>query len=179
MILIHFWWANFHKGRVLSLVWQDGFFFKKKKKLMLVLIERYQCLTVFCEWGCIAADQSVWPYWPRSTAKNDLSIRTWSRGNGKRWPGLMTHIFFISYGWLGVCASLTWRTSSTRMHYGEKLSGQRQCIALGSVLLGSLLSWHQGGFYFEIYNLPKHCCRWCTSFYGNCIPWWPWPLSIW
>lgn len=36
------------------------------------------------------------------------------------------------------CASLTWRTPGTRMHYGKKTNMPRQCDALGNVLMVNL-----------------------------------------
>ncbi|KAK3520557.1 hypothetical protein QTP70_026490 [Hemibagrus guttatus] len=68
-----------------------------------------------------------------------------------------------------VCASLTWGTHGTRMHYGKKVSQRRQCHALGNVLLGNLGSCHPCGCYFDTYHLPKHCCSPCTPFHGNGI----------
>ncbi|KAK3530445.1 hypothetical protein QTP86_024356, partial [Hemibagrus guttatus] len=44
-----------------------------------------------------------------------------------------------------MCVSFTWGTHGTRMHYGKKASRQRQCHALGSVLLGNLGSCHPCG----------------------------------
>ena len=34
--------------------------------------------------------------------------------------------------------------------------------------------WHQDALWEE----SKHCCRPCTPFYRNVIPWWLWPLSV-
>ncbi|KAK3575103.1 hypothetical protein QTP86_020701, partial [Hemibagrus guttatus] len=69
--------------------------------------------------------------------------------------------------WPGACASLTWGTHGTRMHYGKKASWWRQCHALGNILLKNLGSCHPCGCYFDTYHLPKHCCRPCTPFHGN------------
>ncbi|KAK3509829.1 hypothetical protein QTP70_012764 [Hemibagrus guttatus] len=60
-----------------------------------------------------------------------------------------------------------WGTHGTRMHYGKKASRWRQCHALGNVLLGNLGSCHPCGYYFDMYHIPKQCCRPCTPFHGN------------
>ena len=141
-----------------------------KIKLMPALIERCQntqCITVCCVWGCIAADLSGCPCWPLSTTQSTnnghVSIRTGPQSNERKWPGLMNHFFSsTSCGWLGACAS-------------KKASRLRHCDALG--MLGNLGSFHPCGCYFDMYHLPKHCCRPCTPFHGNSIPWWLWPLS--
>ncbi len=82
---------------------------KLLKKLMLVLMERCQntqCITDCCIWGCIAPDQSGCPCWPLSTAESansgHVSIRTGQRSNGRRWPGLMNHVFFY-ITWMDGC----------------------------------------------------------------------------
>ena len=85
---------------------------KLLKKLMLVLIQRCQktqCITVCCVWSCRASHQSGCPCWPLSTAKSTnnghMSIRTGPRSNGRRWPGLLNHVFFYitwAAGWLCV-----------------------------------------------------------------------------
>ena len=38
----------------------------------------------------------------------------------------------------------------------------------------ALVSSHSCGCYFDMYHLPKHCCRPCAPFHGNGIPWWHW-----
>ena len=133
------------------------------KKVMLALIERCQntqCIAVCCVWGCRAADQSGCPCWPlsivESTNNGQLSIRTGPWSNGRRWPGLMNHVFFYIMSMAGL---LTWGTNGTRMHYEKKTNQQKQCDALGNVLLGNLGSCHPYGCYSDTYHLPKHCCR--------------------
>ena len=89
-------------------------------------------------------------------------------------------IWWITFSFTshGACVSLILGKRSTRMHYGKKASWQRQCDALGNVLLGNLGSCHSPcGCYFDMYHLPKNCRRPRTPFHGNCIPWWMWPLS--
>ena len=78
----------------------------------------------------------------------------------------------MSRGWPGVCASLTWGTHGTRMHYGKKVSWQRQRDALGNVLLGQLGSSHPCACYSDTNHLPLHCYRPLTPFHRNSIPWW-------
>ena len=151
---------------------------------MLVLMEKCQntqCIAVCCLWECIATDQSGCPCWPLYTAESanngHVSIRTGPRSNGRRWPCLMNHVFFYITWMAGACVSLTWGTRGTRIHYGKKASRWRQCDGLGSVLLGNLWSCHSCGWYFDMYHLPKHCCRSWAPFHGDGIPWWLWPLS--
>lgn len=132
IVLFFFWWGDpdpflmsqFPQRKSTQSSLTRWLFFLKKK-LMLVLIERYQCLTVFC-------DHINLGLLPKMTWASELDHGAMEKGGLVWW----LTFFFISYGWLGVCASLTWRTSSTRMHYGEKLSGQRQCIALGMCSAG-------------------------------------------
>ena len=84
--------------------------------------------------GCTAADQSGCPCWPLSTANNGhMSIGTGRWRNGRRWPGLMNHVFFYIMWmqvWVRVC-----RLPGKHM---APRSQQRQCGALGNVLLGML-----------------------------------------
>ena len=57
---------------------------------------------------------------------------------------------------------------------GRRQAGRGSVIcALGNVLLAKLGSCHPCGCYLDTY----HCCRPCTPFHGNCIPWWLCPLS--
>ena len=128
------------------------------------MIERCQntlCITVCCLWGCKATHQSGCSHWPLSTAKSanngHVSIIFGPRSNGRRWP---------SHGWPCACASLTWGTHGTRMHYGKRAIRWRQCNDLGNVLLWNLGSCYPCGCYFDTYHLLKHCCRSCTPFDG-------------
>ncbi len=82
----------------------------------------------------------------------------------------MNHVSFTSCRWLGVHELFTWGRDGTRMHYGKKVSWQRHCDALGSVLLGNLGSWHSCEYYFDTYHLPKHRHRTSTPLHGNSIP---------
>lgn len=66
-----------------------------------------------------------------------MCIRAGPQSKGRRWPGLINHIFFY-ITWMTGCVSLTWGTNSTRMHYGKKSSRKRQCDALDNALLGTL-----------------------------------------
>ena len=158
---------------------------KLLKKLMLVYIESCQntkCIVVCCAWGWIDADQSGCPWWPlfatESGNNGHVSIRTRPWSNVGRCPCLMIHVFsFTSRTWLVVCTLLTWETHGTKMHYEKKVSQQRQSDASGNVLLENLGSCHPCGCYFDTHQLPQHCCRPCTPFHGNHIPWWLWPLS--
>lgn len=63
------------------------------------------------------------------------------------------------------------------LHYGKKVGWWRQCYALDSVQLGNLGSSHSHGCYFDIYHLPKDCCRPCTLLHGDCVSWKHWPLT--
>ncbi|KAK3570928.1 hypothetical protein QTP86_030463, partial [Hemibagrus guttatus] len=68
-----------------------------------------------------------------------------------------------------VCAAYlgnTWHQDALRED-----GKQRQCHALGNVLLGNLGSCHPCGCYFDMYHLPRHCCRPCTPFHVNGILW--------
>ena len=170
-------------------VWSDPtdelLMLKLLKKLVVVLIERCQntkCIAVCCIWGCIAANQSGCPCWHLSTAESTTMIMWASElGHGAMEEGgLVWYIMFsfTSRGWPGVCASHTWGTHGTRMHYGKKGGRRSQCDALGNILLGNLGSCHLCGCYSDTYHLPKHCCRPCTLFHRNGIPWWLWPLSV-
>ena len=139
---------------------------KLLKKLMLVLIERCQntqCITVCCVWGCIATDQSECPCWPLSTAKSanngHISIRTGPQSNARKWPGLISHIFFYMTWMTGCVCHIPGGTHGTKMYCGRKASRWRLCDALGNVLLGNLGFCHPCGCYFDIYHLPMHCCR--------------------
>ncbi|KAK3518097.1 hypothetical protein QTP70_033324, partial [Hemibagrus guttatus] len=78
--------------------------------------------------------------------------QNWTMEQWKVWPGLRNHVFFYMDGC--ACASLTWGTHGTRMHYGKKASRQRQCHALGNVLLGNLGSCHPCGCYFDTRIMP-------------------------
>ncbi|XP_053084513.1 endoplasmic reticulum protein SC65 isoform X3 [Pangasianodon hypophthalmus] len=71
---------------------------------------------------------------------------------------------------LGACTLLTWGRDGTRTHYGKKTSWQRQCDALGNVLLGNLESWHSCGCYFDTDHLPKHCLDQVHSFMATVFP---------
>ena len=166
-------------------MWSDpteSLLLKLLKKLRLFLIERCQntqqqlFFFFFCVWGCIATDQSGCPCWPPSTVESanngHMSIRTGPQSNGRRWSGLMNHVFYYIRWMAGcVCLSLTLGTHGTRMHYGKKASWRRQCDAFGNVLLGNLGSCHPCGCYSDMYHLPKHCCRPCfmeTVFPDGC-----------
>ena len=87
--------------------------------------------------------------------------------------GLVWWIMF-SHGWPG--ASPTWGTHGTRMHYWKKASRRRQCDASGNALLGHLGSCHPCGCCSDMYHLPNQCCRPCTPFHGNGVPWWLWVM---
>ncbi|KAK3523406.1 hypothetical protein QTP86_031805 [Hemibagrus guttatus] len=50
---------------------------------------------------------------------------------------------------VSACASLTWGTHGTRMHYGKKVCRRRQCPALDNVLLGNLGSCRPCGCYWD------------------------------
>ena len=72
---------------------------KLLKKLMLVLTERCQntmCIAVCCVLG--RSGQSGCPCWcPATTDRannRQVSIRTGPHSSGRRWPGLMNHVFF-------------------------------------------------------------------------------------
>ena len=81
---------------------------------------------------------------------------------------------FTSPGRPDACALLTQGTHGTRMNYRKMASRQRQCDALGNVLLENLGSCHPCGCYSDTYHLPKYCCRPCTPFHGNNIP----PIAV-
>lgn len=53
------------------------------------------------------------------------------------------------------------------MHYGKKAGQRRQSDALGNVLLGNLGSCPSCACFFEMYHLPRDCCRLCTTLHGN------------
>ena len=87
---------------------------KLLKRLMLVLLERCQntqCIAVCCIWRYIATEQSGCPCWPLFSAKsaNNVHMRIGTRpqSDGKRWPGLMNHVFF-DIMWIVWCVFVTY-----------------------------------------------------------------------
>ena len=107
-----------------------------------------------------------------------LSMGTWASEldhGAMEEGGLVWWIMFsfTSCGWPGVCVSLTWETHGTRKHYGKKASRQIWCFGQCS----DLGSCYPCGCYFDMYHLPKHCCRLCTPFHVSNIPWWLVPQS--
>ena len=142
---------------------------KLLKKIMFVLIERCQnrqCIAVCCVWGCTAADQSRCPCWPLSTDESTnnghVNIRTGPWSNGRRWPGLMNHIFFY-VKWMHLR-----RLPGQHMAPGCTMGGMQ--AGGGSVMLWAVFCWgnlgsrHPCGCNSDTCHLPKHCCRPCTPF---------------
>lgn len=70
------------------------------------------------------------------SVSNGHMMRTGPWSSGKRWSGLMNHVYFYKNPCMS--ASLTWGGDSM-LHYGKKVSQQRQCDVLCNVLLGNLL----------------------------------------
>ncbi len=122
---------------------------------MAILMERSlntQCIAFCYVWGCTAVDQSGCPCWPLSTVESAnngcVSIRAGPQSNGIRWPGLINHVFFY-ITWMAMCVSYlgkTWHQDALV----KKASGQRQCDALGIVLLGNLGSCHPCGCFLMV-----------------------------
>lgn len=81
-------------------------------------------------------------------------------GNRERWPELC---FLLHCVVNHVGASLVSGKDGTRMHYGNKISRQRQWDSLGNVLLRNTGSWHSCGSYTDVYHIPKQCWRPSTS----------------
>lgn len=65
--------------------------------------------------------------------------------------------------------------SGTSMHYGKQANG-KHCDTVGNVVLLNLGSCYICGSCFDTSYIRKHCCRPRTSFHGNGVPWWLWPL---
>lgn len=77
-----------------------------------------------------------------SSNNGHVNIRTGPHCNGRRWLGLIPFSFTPCES---ACLLLTWETHGTRVLYINKESLQRQCDAVGSVLLGNLGSCHPCG----------------------------------
>lgn len=74
-------------------------------------------------WGCVAADQSVWPCWLLSPLKA---------------PATSTRASEPDHGAMEEGGLVRWIMWMSRMHYGEKISRWRLCDDLGNVRLGNL-----------------------------------------
>lgn len=107
------------------------------------------------------------------------------RSLGKTTTGSMLEDIFLCF-WPTTCKRETMPSlnTSTGMHRHLKwiiiswflvpalTMGSRQTGSI--VILGSC---YPCGCYFDTYYVRKHCCRPRTSFHGNNVPWWLWPLA--
>lgn len=66
------------------------------------------------------------------------------------------------------CAALTWVTPDTRIERGQ---ADRGSVVLWTIFCRDPGSCHPCTWFFNTYQLPKHCCRLCTAFHWNSIPW--------
>lgn len=64
-----------------------------------------------------------------------------------------SHFLLFSHGHRVVCTSSSWRRDDSRIRYRKNSSQQRQCYALGDVLLGNHRSCISRGCYLDTYHL--------------------------
>ena len=86
--------------------------------------------------------------WTPAPTIGHLSILNQPWRNGRRWPGVMNHVFFY-------IVRVSVRPHGTRVHYGTEQSRWWQCDSSGNVLLGNLGSCHPRGCYFDTDSLAK------------------------
>lgn len=100
------------------------------------------------------------------------SVDTWAYelnpSSGRMWPGLMIYIVFYIM-WISRCSCVPWpeEKDGTSMHYGKKANMRRKCDALGSNLLGKLVSYFSCVCYFDTYHPPKCCCNPSIPLFGR------------
>lgn len=75
----------------------------------------------------------------------------------RRWPGLMTHVFFYM---MCMAEGVTY-LRNTRMHYGKKVNQWKQCDTLGNSPAGKPWVLLSCGCYCDTFQWPKSCCRPC------------------
>lgn len=91
------------------------------QQMLLVLIEKCQCITICYVLGCIAAGESGCPCWWLWSIPESANMGTWSseRNHGAIeegglvwWTPFVCFFggFLASCGWMFVCVSLTWGT---------------------------------------------------------------------
>lgn len=97
-----------------------------------------------------------------------------------RWP-VSTNYLFISFlilFLLDCICKLRWRSDKMVLWTIAQRNGPSQTSMMRFTMFyleqGRL---HPCGRYFDMYHLPKQCCRPCTPFHGTDISWWLWPLS--
>lgn len=101
--------------------------------VVLVLIERCQnreCITVWCIWGCVPADQSEWPW--KKVARSEESC-------------------FSLEGQVCVCC-----LPGEYLAPGYNMGSRKALWGSGMLCLESLFP---HGPYFDMFYQPKHCCR--------------------
>ena len=150
---------------------------QRQKAATLPPASRDPPIAVCCVWGCRPVRVPILTPVPcRKCQQRAREHQNWTMEQWEKIDLVRLITFsFTSRGWPGACPSLTW---GTRGHQDALWEEGKQVEAVWCFgQCSDLGACHQCGCYFDMYHLPKHCCRLCKPFHGNSIPWWLVPHS--
>lgn len=121
-----------------------------------------------------------WPTWPWSICPPWAGQGHWKALKAFHWP-VSTNSLFISFLILFlldcICKLRWWSDKKVLRTMAQKNGPSHTSIMRFTMFNLEQGPLHPCGRYFDMYHLPKKCCRPCTPFHGTDISWWLWPLS--